>query len=774
MLITNALYDKKLIMSLFLLGLFSCFSLPKSYGKTFGNSTSCSATLGKVSMNGEKNKVSVDGAPIPIHFYFIHNDNGYPSPSVTPMTTQLEILNTALGGSTTFFRCAQDHFVDKDFYFFTPLEADALYDAHHDDNALNVYVVGLVNNYAPGFFTYYPNDPARKNMIVIAPSLQSLPHYLAYIVGKHCGLLETTLGIGSGSCPPDPANPTAGDLLADTPVDPGPTLCPCGEDPCIVECVDVNQTPHTYTYHPNYTNIMAFPRLCATSISQFNFSPQQKSIIQNFSENTLNFTPSGCQTEFIPDFANLERYCISTDWEGVANVPILITNYSFGTAPPPGPVTAEDPYAGVFRLGADIHTPNDNILMAPLKNRDASMGGNAAILAPLFGVTGYDLVLISKHILAIDPFTYASQFFAADVNYSGSITTFDIVSIRKVILGIDLTFPNQTGSWRYVPRYYMLSDPDFAFQVFEPINPFAAKWMMGTSNERVYASGINSFMDILPIDLTGNPFVSDPKTFSFWAIKTGDVNCETLPLLEEGGEEELYDFTYPTGGTTILNGQSFDISIKVSSGTPLVAYQLGINFDPSKIEILSPQPGTLSDYNTENFGLTHLAEGKLRTLWFKEDGAPSTFGTNTTAFKLRCRALQPISNLESVLHVEEESEFDSGFFNTGGIEVPAQITLAASSLLGLASGGSDVDVLFYPGVFKNKVNLQASAKKEGNIKVRLFDFLGHSQWYTFELTEGLNDLPLEVPSSMQPGIIYYQVEQNGLVTSGKLIKQQSK
>ena len=183
--------------------------------------------------------------------------------------------------------------------------------------------------------------------------------------------------------------------------------------------------------------------------------------------------------------------------------------------------------------------------------------------------------------------------------------------------------------------------------------------MMGTSNERVYTSGMNSFMDLLPINLMGNPYASDPKTFSFWAIKTGDVNCDPLPLLEGGEEEESYDFTYPTGSTTIPNGQLFDISVKVSSGTPLVAYQLGIDFDPSKIEILSPQSGTISGYSTENFGLTHLSEGKLRTLWFKEDGTPSTFGTSTTAFKLRCRALQSISKLESVLQVEEESEFDN-------------------------------------------------------------------------------------------------------------------
>ena len=157
------LYCKKLTMPLFLLGLSYGFSLPESYGKGPDNSAPHSAKLKLVSINDEKKEISVDGGPsIPIHFYYIHNSNGYPTPSVIPMTTQLETLNMALGGSTTFFRCAKDNFVDEDFYFFTPQEADALYDAHHDDNALNVYVVGLINNYAPGFFTYLPNDRLEK------------------------------------------------------------------------------------------------------------------------------------------------------------------------------------------------------------------------------------------------------------------------------------------------------------------------------------------------------------------------------------------------------------------------------------------------------------------------------------------------------------------------------------------------------------------------------------------------------------------------------------
>ena len=51
-------------------------------------------------------------------------------------------------------------------------------------------------------------------------------------------------------------------------------------------------------------------------------------------------------------------------------------------------------------------------------------------IGPLVGVTTYDLVLYSKHILALEPFTSIYQTIAADVNRSSSVTTFDIVETR--------------------------------------------------------------------------------------------------------------------------------------------------------------------------------------------------------------------------------------------------------------------------------------------------------------------------------------------------------
>ncbi len=69
---------------------------------------------------------------------------------------------------------------------------------------------------------------------------------------------------------------------------------------------------------------------------------------------------------------------------------------------------------------------------------------------PLDGMTTSDLGLISKHILGVETLTPAWKTIAADINCSGTITAFDIVLARKLILGIDTVLP--CDKWHFVPE----------------------------------------------------------------------------------------------------------------------------------------------------------------------------------------------------------------------------------------------------------------------------------------------------------------------------------
>ncbi len=131
-------------------------------------------------------------------------------------------------------------------------------------------------------------------------------------------------------------------------------------------------------------------------------------------------------------------------------------------------------------------------------------GANVYTLKPhtnanwLNGVSTFDLVLISKHILGLSPFDTPFKQIAADANHSGSVTTFDIVQLRKLILGFSDTITGNT-SWRF-------ADADYVFP--KPADPFASVF----PEQKVFNG------------LTDNLIEQD-----FVGIKIGDLNHSADP-----------------------------------------------------------------------------------------------------------------------------------------------------------------------------------------------------------------------------------------------------
>lgn len=126
----------------------------------------------------------------------------------------------------------------------------------------------------------------------------------------------------------------------------------------------------------------------------------------------------------------------------------------------------------------------------------------------LNGVTTLDILLIGRYLLEQDDNLTAYQLIAADANRSGAVTILDLIQIRRVILGLDANFDNNT-SWRFIPSDYFFPNPRNPWQeIFPEVANFN--------------------------NLFGNEFVE------FTAVKTGDVNGNAQPtqLFGQPAEEE--------------------------------------------------------------------------------------------------------------------------------------------------------------------------------------------------------------------------------------------
>lgn len=64
-------------------------------------------------------------------------------------------------------------------------------------------------------------------------------------------------------------------------------------------------------------------------------------------------------------------------------------------------------------------------------------------------VSGSDIIVLRKHILDLEPFNDQNQWLKSDVNGDGKVSSIDIITMRKAILGFINEFPNGVRS--YVP-----------------------------------------------------------------------------------------------------------------------------------------------------------------------------------------------------------------------------------------------------------------------------------------------------------------------------------
>lgn len=196
---------------------------------------------------------------------------------------------------------------------------------------------------------------------------------------------------------------------------------------------------------------------------------------------------------------------------------------------------------------------------------------------PMNGVSTFDLVLMSKHILGITPLPSPYKIIAADINKSNSVTSFDIVELRKLILGIYNDFPNNT-SWRFILKEFEFTDD------------------------------ANPFVDMLE----DYEFALVPPNSDFIGIKIGDLSGDVVAN-RPSAERPLAALYWPEVRTKA--GSILALPVRYAGTEPLEAIQLGLRFDTSALTLLGPSAGDLPGQDAGSFGLTRAAEGEIRALW---------------------------------------------------------------------------------------------------------------------------------------------------------------
>jgi hypothetical protein len=203
-----------------------------------------------------------------------------------------------------------------------------------------------------------------------------------------------------------------------------------------------------------------------------------------------------------------------------------------------------------------------------------TLGGDYSVISKkdagyLNGVSTYDIILMTKHLLGERILESPYKLISADVNKSGSISTLDIIILRKLLLGIEEKFANNT-SWRFIPADYKFPNSS---------NPWAS-----------------TFPEVLNINNLNGEVNGD-----FVAIKVGDVNNSALIDVQPRSNAV---YAMQTEDFRMKKGNEYEIVI--SSKESVEGIQAGLSLEG--VRIVEVVPGLIA---SDHIGMRYAQEGEL-------------------------------------------------------------------------------------------------------------------------------------------------------------------
>ncbi len=243
---------------------------------------------------------------------------------------------------------------------------------------------------------------------------------------------------------------------------------------------------------------------------------------------------------------------------------------------------------------------------------------------PLNGVSTFDLLLINKHILDIEPLNSPYKMIAADVNRSGTITTFDMILIRRVILNYDQRFQQNT-SWRFVPTHYDFPDPT------------------------------NPWLENFPEQMSINDFDQSEEAANFIAIKIGDVNGTSAPNDSESIESRMQE-SLTTLNATVEKTEAADlfrIKLSMDELDLVEGFQFSLIY-ANELELLTVESNELTNKNWNKEG------NEVNFSWVKTKAA-------LTEIVLVFRSNASSINWEKILQLNR-SNISAEVYKSGEIE----------------------------------------------------------------------------------------------------------
>lgn len=343
------------------------------------------------------------------------------------------------------------------------------------------------------------------------------------------------------------------------------------------------------------------------------------------------------------------------------------------------------------------------------------------------GVNTLDIVKIQRHILGIQQLDSPYKIIAADANNDGKIKSSDLLAIRKLVLGVESSFPNGQQSWRFVDAGQEFADMLAPF-------PFAEQ-------------------------ITVDQFNSSVMDNHFMAVKIGDVDESAQTVKAKDDESETR-----SGSTIVLSvanvafssGDLVSVPVTAAEASEMVGLQFAM--ETTELEFVGIEAGALDLVE----GNIAELESALAVSW--NDVNARSYDKGEVLFTLIFRA-RTNDNLDNVLSISSTLTTAEAYTQTlETVEVEMQMTEEAETVVGFEL------LQNAPNPFADQTTIGFSIPARGTVALRVFDISGKVlATYNSVYEQGEHSITIDAEPLQTTGVMYYQLEYNGQVATKKMI-----
>jgi hypothetical protein len=352
---------------------------------------------------------------------------------------------------------------------------------------------------------------------------------------------------------------------------------------------------------------------------------------------------------------------------------------------------------------------------------------------PRNGVSTLDIGLIQAHVLNKKPFQTPYQVIAADVNGSGSITTADIILLRRFILGAESNFGGKLYS--FVDKKHVFTNP---------LNPFP-------------------FPQSININSTQNQVVGD-----FIGVKLGDVNFDNTPqnFIPKASRDRKIEFVYEIITPTVSKHSNEVIyRIKSAKQQELLGMQFTLNWDNKLAELMAVEHNPMGIFLANETG----NNGTLGLSWNAGSGTPKMLQENEVVFEIRVKLNArymsvPLNMNDDLL---EREAFDADF-------KVKELSLKLENVSNPAYS-TEVKLNVFPNPAQGNFTLNFNSNMAEKGYILLTDMLGRTLVnQEIQISKGMNNVMIDIPANIVTGTHNLQLRTSNNFETVKILIENNK